>query len=144
MKYDTRLTGWGRFVIEARTHTHTHKTKAFVRESSPTGTAGRRRRLTAELLSPHRFLLLRRHLQGGGPEVGHDHEELLEADLVAGARLAPVLVPGPRRQDIQVSPLWNKVQAVGLFIGPVSPQLAELQIAGKTLCLAQPSCMWIA
>jgi len=56
------------------------------------------KRLTAELLSPQRLLLLRRGLQGRRAEVGHDHEELLEADLLAGAHLVLALVPGGREE----------------------------------------------
>lgn len=54
--------------------------------------------LTAQLLLPQSLLLLLRCLQGGRTEVGHDHEELLEADLFEGARLALVLIPASQNK----------------------------------------------
>lgn len=58
--------------------------------------------LTAKLFFSQSFLLLLRRLQGWRAEVGHDHEELLEADLLEGARLILMLVPGSQTEEIKV------------------------------------------
>lgn len=59
-------------------------------------------RLTAQLLFSHGFLLLIRCLQSWRAEVGHDHEELLEANLIAGAHLILMLVPESQTELIYI------------------------------------------
>lgn len=56
--------------------------------------------LTAQLLFSQSFPLLLRRLQGWRAEVGHDHEELLEADLLEGTHLILVLIPVSQKKSI--------------------------------------------
>ncbi len=58
--------------------------------------------LTAKLLFSNSFLLLLCRPQGWRAEVGHDHEELLKADLLEGAHLVFMLVPESQMEEISI------------------------------------------
>lgn len=49
---------------------------------------------TSQFLLPDALALLLAHVQRRGSEVGHDHQELLEADLLHRAVLVLMEVPG--------------------------------------------------
>lgn len=57
--------------------------------------------LTAKLFLSHSFPLLFRCFQSWRAEVGHDHEELLEANLLEGAHLILMLVPRSQTEEIK-------------------------------------------
>lgn len=77
----------------------TSKSSSFV---SNTGIKNELQRLTAKLLLPQSFLLFIRRLQGRRAEVGHDHEELLEADFLVRTGLFLMLVPGSQKGKIDI------------------------------------------
>lgn len=56
-------------------------------------------RRTSQLLPPDALSLLLGHVQRRRPEMGHDHQELLEADLVHRALAVLPEVPGNKAKE---------------------------------------------
>lgn len=54
--------------------------------------------LTSQLLPPDALSLLFAHVERRRPEVGHDHQELLKADLLHRAHAVLMEVPAEDRQ----------------------------------------------
>lgn len=97
------------------------------------------RRRTSQLLPPDVLSLLLAHVQRRRPEMGHDHQELLEADLVHRAHAVLAVVPGNKAKTKRCSdisshrslfthvPWERKVQAT---VPPVKEGLDDLQADG--------------
>lgn len=97
------------------------------------------RRRTSQLLPPDVLSLLLGHVQRRRPEMGHDHQELTEADLVHRAHAVLAEVPGNKAKTKRCSdisshrslftriPWERKVQAT---VPPVKEGLDDLRADG--------------